>query len=70
MNRDFIIILFSLSNLIVASVFIRYSEEGPITSFGYRLLLPFIFLYSILSITKDEEKLSKKSLNISELTGF
>ncbi|MBF8997782.1 EamA/RhaT family transporter, partial [Francisella tularensis] len=33
MNRDFFIILFALSNLIVASVLIRYSEVGPITSF-------------------------------------
>ncbi|MDE5009147.1 EamA/RhaT family transporter, partial [Francisella tularensis subsp. holarctica] len=61
---------FALSNLIVASVLIRYSEVGPITIFGYRLLLPCIFLYSFLSITKDEEKLSKKSLYISALTGF
>lgn len=70
MNRDFFIILFALSNLIVASVLIRYSEVGPITSFGYRLLLPCIFLYSFLAITKDEEKLSKKSLYIAALTGF
>lgn len=48
MNRDFFIILFALSNLIVASVLIRYSEVGPIASFGYRLLLPCIFLYSFL----------------------
>ncbi|GMN89642.1 DMT family transporter [Francisella sciaenopsi] len=70
MNRDFFIILFALSNLIVASVLIRYSEVGPIASFGYRLLLPCIFLYSFLAITKDEEKLSKKSLYIAALTGF
>ncbi|APD50195.1 DMT family transporter [Francisella hispaniensis] len=70
MNRDFFIILFALSNLIVASVLIRYSEVGPIASFGYRLLLPCIFLYSFLAITKDEEKLSKKSLYIATLTGF
>lgn len=62
MNRDFFIILFALSNLIVASVLIRYSEVGPIASFGYRLLLPCIFLYSFLAITKDEEKLSKITL--------
>lgn len=43
MNRDFFIILFALSNLIVASVLIRYSKVGPIASFGYRLLLPCIF---------------------------
>ncbi|MEY8766966.1 DMT family transporter [Francisella philomiragia] len=70
MNKDFFIILFALSNLIVASVLIRYSEVGPIASFGYRLLLPCIFLYSFLAITKDEEKLSKKSLYIAALTGF
>ncbi|MDE4998694.1 EamA/RhaT family transporter, partial [Francisella tularensis subsp. holarctica] len=29
MNRDFFIILYALSNLIVASVLIRYSEVGP-----------------------------------------
>jgi drug/metabolite transporter (DMT)-like permease len=70
MNKDFFIIIFSLSNLVIASVLIRYSEVGPIASFGYRLLLPCIFLYSFLSFSKDEEKLSKKSLQIAALTGF
>ncbi|QEO57354.1 DMT family transporter [Francisella marina] len=70
MNRDFFIILFALSNLVIASVLIRYSEVGPIASFGYRLLLPCIFLYSFLAITKDEDKLSKKSIYIAALTGL
>ncbi|MDE4998991.1 EamA/RhaT family transporter, partial [Francisella tularensis subsp. holarctica] len=35
MNRDFFIILFALSDLIDASLLIRYSEVGQITSFGY-----------------------------------
>ncbi|QWU98851.1 DMT family transporter [Francisella salimarina] len=70
MNRDFFIILFALSNLVIASVLIRYSEVGPIASFGYRLLLPCIFLYSFLAITKDEDRLSKKSIYIAALTGL
>ncbi|WP_432772876.1 DMT family transporter [Francisella salimarina] len=70
MNRDFFLILFALSNLVIASVLIRYSEVGPIASFGYRLLLPCIFLYSFLAITKDEDKLSKKSIYIAALTGL
>ncbi|MDE5005226.1 EamA/RhaT family transporter, partial [Francisella tularensis subsp. holarctica] len=40
MNRVFFIILFALSNLIVAAVLIRYSEVGPSRRFGYRLLVP------------------------------
>ncbi len=70
MDRNFFIIIFALSNLIIASVLVRYSEIGPIASFGYRLLLPCIFLYSFLSISKNEDKLSKKSFNIAILTGF
>ncbi|WP_150464559.1 DMT family transporter [Francisella sp. XLW-1] len=70
MNRDFFLILFALSNLVIASVLIRYSEVGPIASFGYRLLLPCIFLYSFLAITKDEDRLSKKSIYIAALTGL
>ena len=70
MNRDFFIILFALSNLVIASVLIRYSEVGPIASFGYRLLLPCIFLYSFLAISKDEDKLSKKSIYVAALTGL
>ncbi|APC91167.1 MULTISPECIES: DMT family transporter [Francisella] len=70
MNKDFFIILFALSNLIVASVLIRYSEVGPIASFGYRLLIPCVFLYSFLAISKNEEKLPKKTFNIAVITGF
>lgn len=70
MNKDFFIILFALSNLIVASVLIRYSEVGPIASFGYRLLIPCVFLYSFLAISKNEEKLPKKTFNIAVITCF
>ncbi|WP_371806947.1 EamA family transporter [Francisella orientalis] len=70
MNRDFFIILFALSNLIVASVLIRYSKVGPIASFGYRLLLPCIFYIHFWQSPKMKKKLSKKSLYIAALTGF
>lgn len=64
MNKDFFIIAFALSNLIVASILIKYSEVGPIASFGYRLLIPCVFLYSFLAISKNEEKLSKNLLKL------
>ena len=70
MNKDFFIIIFAISNLIVASVLIRYSEVGPIASYGYRLLIPCVFLYSFLAISKNEEKLSKKSFKVAVITGL